>query len=76
MPKVTDDMRAVVRRESARSRDPGQFRDRESFARFFKGMEMVSPGIVSIVDWRNDVPPGERPSAADTMCYGALARIP
>jgi SAM-dependent methyltransferase len=76
MPKVTDDMRAAVRRESARSRDPGQFRDRASFARFFDGLELVPPGIVSIADWHNDTPPAERPSPADTMCYAAVARIP
>ncbi len=61
--------------EPIRSRDPFEFRDRAAFARFFDGMELVSPGIESISDWRNDAPPDERVSAADTGSYGAVARI-
>jgi SAM-dependent methyltransferase len=76
MPAVSSDtIDAAVKRESARSRDPGQFRDKTAFARFFAGMELVPPGIVSVSEWRSDNPPGERPSAADTMSYGAVARI-
>jgi len=67
---------ATVRRESARSRDPGTFRDRAAVARFFAGMELVPPGVVAVSDWHNDAPPGDRPTAADTMSYVAVARIP
>jgi hypothetical protein len=58
-----------------RSRDPFTFRDRAEFARFFDGMDVVPPGIASISEWRNDDPPGERTSPADTASYGAVARI-
>ncbi|HEY7483272.1 MAG TPA: SAM-dependent methyltransferase [Streptosporangiaceae bacterium] len=74
---ITDEVvETAVRRESARSRDPGTFRDRAAFERFFDGMTLVPPGIAPVSDWRNEVPPGERPSAADTMSYGAVARLP
>jgi hypothetical protein len=69
------DFAGMVKRESARSRDPSQFRDKAAFAKFFAGMSLVPPGIVSISEWRNDTPPDQRPTPADTMCYGALARI-
>jgi hypothetical protein len=72
---ITDNLGSVVKRESARSRDPSQLRDRAEFARFFDGMDLVDPGIASISDWRYDDPPDERTSAADTMAYGAVARI-
>jgi hypothetical protein len=58
-----------------RSRDPFTFRDRAEFARFFDGMDLVPPGIASISEWRNDDPPEERTSPADTASYGAIARI-
>jgi hypothetical protein len=58
-----------------RSRDPFQMRDKAAFARFFDGMELVSPGIQSISEWRNDDPPDQRVSTVDTSSYGAVARI-
>jgi hypothetical protein len=72
---VSGNLDPVVKRENARSRDPSQFRSRAEFARFFEGMELVPPGIASISDWRYDDPPDERTDAADTMAYGAVARI-
>jgi hypothetical protein len=62
-------------RETHRSRDPGQFRDRPEFARFFDGMELVPPGIKSISEWRNDDPPEDRISPADIVSFGANARV-
>jgi len=73
--EISDDIDDIVRRESSRSRDPAQFRDRAAFARFFDGMDLIPPGIESISDWRNENPSDRRPSAADTMTYGAVARI-
>jgi hypothetical protein len=75
-PEVSHSMDATAKREDTRSRDPFQFRDKEAFARFFDCMELVSPGIQAISDWRNDVPAHERASAADANIYGAIARIP
>jgi S-adenosyl methyltransferase len=51
-------------------------RSREEFARFFQGLELVAPGIVSVADWRAEDAPQPRPSAEITGVYGAVARIP
>jgi hypothetical protein len=66
---------AMARREGARSRESGQMRSRAAFARFFDGMELVPPGIVALPDWRSELPPAQRPSAADVSNYSAVARI-
>jgi hypothetical protein len=66
---------AGTRRESARSRDSMHTRDKAAFARFFDGMELLDPGVQAVPDWRNEAPPGDRPSAADVSFYGAVARI-
>jgi hypothetical protein len=66
---------ALVRRENTRSREPVRLRGRAEFARFFDGMELVPPGIVALPDWRSELPPHERPSAADVSNYSAVARI-
>jgi hypothetical protein len=49
-------------------------RSRDEFARFFAGLELVSPGIVSIGNWRPAVWPVP-PAAEDVVTYGAVARI-
>jgi hypothetical protein len=51
-------------------------RTRDAFARFFDGLELVSPGIVSIADWRADDEPAPRPTAAEMASYCAVARKP
>lgn len=51
-------------------------RTREQFARFFDGLELVSPGIVSIAEWRSENESPPRPTAAESYAYGAVARIP
>jgi len=62
-------------RDRTRSRDPAITRNRAEFARFFDGMRLVPPGIVALPDWRSEIPPADRPSAADTGFYAAVARI-
>ena len=42
-------------------------------SRFFSGLELLEPGIVSVQDWRPD--PGPRATAAETTGYGAVARV-
>jgi hypothetical protein len=51
-------------------------RSRAEFTRFFDGMELVPPGIVSVAQWRAEDAPQPRPSAETTGVYGAVARIP
>jgi hypothetical protein len=41
-------------------------------SRFFDGLELLDPGIVSLSDWRPE--PGPRPTPAETTGYGAVAR--
>ena len=66
----------VARRESARSREPVQMRDRAAFSRFFDGTDLIPPGIVALPDWRSELPPDQRPAAADVFNYCAVARLP
>ncbi|GIE77354.1 hypothetical protein Aph02nite_33040 [Actinoplanes philippinensis] len=41
--------------------------------RFFDGLDLLEPGIVSVSDWRPQ--PGPRPTPAEATGYGAVARI-
>jgi S-adenosyl methyltransferase len=51
-------------------------RSRAEFARFFDGLALVPPGIVSVAEWHAEAAPQPRPSAETTGVYGAVARIP
>jgi hypothetical protein len=53
-----------------------QFRTRTEFARFFDGLELLPPGITSVVEWRPDVPPEQRPPIEDVSMLCAVARVP
>ncbi len=55
---------------------PISFRTREQFGRFFEGLELLPPGIVSAAEWRAEDEPEPRPTAADTATYCAVARVP
>jgi S-adenosyl methyltransferase len=54
----------------------GKLRTRDEFARFFNGLELVSPGIVPVAEWRAEEEPQPRPTPFDTGVYAAAARIP
>jgi SAM-dependent methyltransferase len=73
--ETREDFDAWTKREKVHNRDPARPRDRAEFARFFEGMRIVPPGIVALPDWRSEVPPADRPSAADTAFYAAVAQI-
>jgi hypothetical protein len=51
-------------------------RSREQIARFFDGLELLPPGIVSLAHWRADDEPQPRPTAAEIMNDCGVARIP
>jgi len=55
---------------------PFTLRSKAAFARFFEGLELIEPGIASVVDWRPDVPPEQRPSREDASMTCAVARVP
>jgi len=44
--------------------------------RFFAGLELVPPGVVTLNRWRAEDEPGPRPTDDQTVVYGAVARIP
>ncbi len=48
-------------------------RSRAEFTRFFDGLELVEPGVVSVSDWRPE-PGAPRPTAADVCKYGGVGR--
>ncbi len=53
-----------------------QKRDGDVFARLaFSGLDLVSPGVVLVSEWRPDEP-GPRPLPAEVNCYGGVARKP
>jgi hypothetical protein len=70
-PEIVTQLKAAI----ARTGEKGGPRDREQFARFFTGLELVEPGIVPIGDWR-PTPGTAAPDPADVGVYGAVARIP
>jgi hypothetical protein len=47
-------------------------RTRSEFSRFFDGLDLLEPGIVSVSDWRPGS--GPRPTPAEATGYGAVAR--
>jgi hypothetical protein len=49
-------------------------RNRDTFAHFFDGLELVEPGIVPVSQWRPDR--DDHPSPAEVSTYGAVGRIP
>jgi hypothetical protein len=74
---ATHDFMPVEQSASANAIDPNfKFRSRDEFARFFDGLDLVEPGIVSIAEWRAEQEPTPRPSIQDVSVYGAVARIP
>ncbi|MEV4846636.1 SAM-dependent methyltransferase [Micromonospora matsumotoense] len=51
-------------------------RSRDDFARFFDGLEVVEPGVVSVAQWRAETEPQPRPTVDEVSMYGAVARKP
>jgi hypothetical protein len=61
----------------ARSGVTMQVRSHGEISRFFDGLELTEPGLVSLPDWRPDGSRvGERPTDAQVSVYGGLARKP
>jgi hypothetical protein len=69
------DVAATLAAAFARSGEPTAPRTRDEFARFFRGHELVEPGIVPVVEWRPDDDPVTRPSPAEAAVYAGVARI-
>jgi S-adenosyl methyltransferase len=55
---------------------PFRARTHDEVARFLHGLDLLDPGLVSIVDWHPARGPKPQASAADVTVYGAVARLP
>jgi S-adenosyl methyltransferase len=42
----------------------------------FAGLELISPGLVAVSDWRSDDEPQPRPEPSEVAVYGGVARKP
>ncbi|MCY1142427.1 SAM-dependent methyltransferase [Actinoplanes sp. Pm04-4] len=49
-------------------------RTRDEFASFFDGLELVTPGIAPVADWRPDPAAEEHPSPVEASIFGAVGR--
>ncbi|NMO55456.1 SAM-dependent methyltransferase [Actinoplanes sp. TBRC 11911] len=67
---------AALEAANARGNPKSRPRSRAEFARFFDGLELVTPGIVSVAEWRAEDEPQPRPSFEDISGYAAVARVP
>ncbi|MFC4127686.1 SAM-dependent methyltransferase [Nocardia rhizosphaerae] len=69
-----EDLDAAIE-ANERSGVPFRLRSTAEFTRFFDGLELVDPGIVSVIDWRpTEWRPHPRKEAVSML--GAVARIP
>jgi hypothetical protein len=73
-PAAWEGVAAVYRRSGVTM----QVRPKASIERYFSGLELVDPGLVSLPQWRPD--PGDvgagRPTDAEVSVYGGVARKP
>ncbi|WP_433040388.1 SAM-dependent methyltransferase [Dactylosporangium sp. CS-033363] len=53
---------------------PGRLRDRDEFARFMGGLDLLDPGIVSVAEWRAGDEPQPRPAFEEVAVWGAVGR--
>jgi hypothetical protein len=67
---------AALEAANSRGNPKSRPRSRAEFARFFDGLDIVPPGIVSVAEWRAEHEPQPRPSFVDISGYAAVARIP
>jgi S-adenosyl methyltransferase len=72
---LSPDVAETLRAAFERSGEPAAPRTRDEFARFFRGHDLVEPGIVPVVDWRPDDDPATRRSPAEAAVYAGVARI-
>src|SRR5258705_10546857 len=70
-PAIVTGLKAAI----AKTGEKGGPRDRDQFAGFFTGLELVEPGIVPIGNWR-PTPGTPIPDPADVGVYGPVARVP
>ena len=72
---LPSDTVAALEAANARGNPKSRPRSRAELARFFEGLDVLPPGIVSVAEWRADDEPQPRPSFVDISGYAAVARI-
>ncbi|MGH4031124.1 SAM-dependent methyltransferase [Actinomycetota bacterium Odt1-20B] len=65
-------MRAMVKQWNRTSDNPRTNRTTPQLTRFFDGLELMEPGLVSVARWR----PGRVGAAEGVDCFGGVARKP
>ncbi|MFI9638953.1 SAM-dependent methyltransferase [Micromonospora sp. NPDC051925] len=73
-PQVAEEARAATR--SGSSPDAISLRSRDEFTRFFDGLDVVEPGLISVAGWRAEAEPQPRPTVDEVSLYGGVARKP
>ncbi|KUL47021.1 SAM-dependent methyltransferase [Streptomyces regalis] len=67
-------MREMIEQWNEASDNPRVNRSPEELARFFAGLELLEPGVVSVSRWRPSEPGGQAPAEVDD--FGGVARKP
>ncbi|MFC4906008.1 SAM-dependent methyltransferase [Actinomadura gamaensis] len=73
---LTPEELAAVDEANRRSGIPFRNRSRAEFTRFFDGLDLLEPGVTSVVEWRPDTPPEDRPPVEQVSMHCAVARVP
>ena len=68
--------RVSLERAAADNKAGFRMRTAAEFTGFFDGLDLLTPGVVSVADWRADGEPGPRPTPAQVSMYGAVGKVP
>lgn len=69
-----EQQRAMIKQWNEASDNPRVNRSPEELARFFEGLELLDPGLVSVSRWRSELTGSELPAEVDS--FGGVARKP
>jgi len=73
---TSEDVSEEVTARAAVGSAPVWLRSREDIARFFDGLDLLPPGLVSTVQWRAEYETQPRPTAAEVATYCGIGWIP
>jgi hypothetical protein len=72
-----DEMAEMVKQLNGQTHETFFLRDEVGITKFFDGLDLLDPGVVSVDQWRPDAPPATRPGRRRiTPIYGAVGRKP
>jgi hypothetical protein len=73
---LTPEQLAASAEANERSGVTFRLRSSQEFSRFFEGLDLIEPGITSIVNWRSELPPEDRSSVEGVSMLCGVARLP